>query len=399
MTTNGLNQQGQKERNLSIIINRILREKGCTRAGLAREIGLTPAAVGKLTSELISWGMVEETESNTSGRGRNPIQLRINEEYQAIAIRINIGYVKFAVYNMGGQNLYYNNIITPNKLSPTETLNLINSEIEDIIFNKHFCPICIGVAVIGPFNCNTGTIAEISGLSGWGKINIKEELSRHFNIPVFVEHDANCGAMAELMYGDYPLNCNMLFVASDRGTGAGIIINGAIYRGFLGYAGEIGHASINVFGEKCECGNNGCMEIYGSVLALQKAYRRRLFNPLKGVPKESDYSIDHILRLVNNGDPIAQQEYINAVSYMTFGVASIIHILNPEYVVFADSITKGGSLFLETVNTTLQKYLEDELYNNTKIKVCALEGDPMLAGAAVNAFEHLMRTPTAFFKR
>ena len=403
MTISGVNQSAQKESNLSLLI-RLIRESTdgneCTRVRLAQETGLTQAAVGKLTSELMDWGLVLECASIGNGVGRRPTVLKLNSSpYRCLAIRINRDYISAAVFDIAGK-LYNRQYYA---ISPLEgarhSMQRVFQLAEEILEASDIRPMCIGVAVPGPYNYLTGRISLMSGFPGWDRIDIAAELETRFHLPVAVEQDANCGALAEARHGGYPRDSNMLYVVADRGIGAGLIINGELYRGNLGFAGEIGHASINAFGPKCECGNIGCLELYGSTVAMHNKYIQRLIRDHQSISTDPKISVQQILHSAKNGDPLAVDVYSETVSYLAFGTVNMINAFNPKYIVFADKITENEELFLPVVKDVLRNHLMKEVYDSLEIGVTRIEGDPMLFGACVVAFDSLIQTPARYFKK
>jgi predicted NBD/HSP70 family sugar kinase len=252
----------------------------------------------------------------------------------------------------------------------------------------------LGVALPGPFNARTKRITLMSGFPGWARVDIEAGLKDAAGVPVFLEHDANCGALAELWYGEHQRDENLLYVVCDRGVGAGVIASGQVYHGASGYAGEIGHASINFAGPLCECGNRGCLELYASSEALKEAYAlTRLSQGGEAAEAEA------VLALVRAGDEAAREAYRRVVSHLAFGVVGLINALNPDSVVFADRMVEGGKLFLETVDSVLSRHLMPEVYDQLKVSVNRLPGDPMLLGASVVALDSLLMKPTGVFGR
>lgn len=403
MNIAGVNQNAQKENNLSLLIRLILRNNELneySRVRLAQETGLTQAAVGKLVGQLIDWGLVSEQKSLSTNVGRRPVRLVLNgSPYRSVAVRINRDYICGAIYDISGKEYNSSYYAISSSEGTRRIMIRVVEMVEALMAGSEVPPMCIGVAVPGPFNCITGRVSMMSGFPGWDEIDIKTELEDRFSLPTYVEQDANCGALAETWFGGYSADCNMLYVVCDRGIGAGLIINGTIYRGSLGFAGEIGHSSINVFGPRCECGNVGCLELYGSTIAMQNAYVQRHLASKHPLSPISEISTQDILRMARNGDAVASEVYAQAVSYLAFGVVGIINVFNPSTVVFADKITSGGERFLPTVKSVLKKHLMKELYQSIEIKTSSFDGDPMLFGSSVVAFDHLLQSPSNYFKR
>lgn len=397
-----MNQSVQKENNLSLVIRTILScpDENMSRVKLAEQTGLTQASITKIVAQLIEWGVVYESESIQSVAGRKPIRLLIDaEKYLVLAMRINRVYLHAVLYDIAGKKYWSKRVAILPSDGPEFAMKRLKEIMREGIDAAASPVLIIGIAVPGPFNSRTGRISLMSGFGGWNAIDIGQELEDTFHLPVVVEHDANCGALAELWYGGCKPDANLLYILADKGIGAGIIINGNVYSGQLGFAGEIGHTSVNIFGPLCECGNHGCLELYCSTQAIEEAYRKELFARSAGEVFPSDLDAQDVLSLVRAGDPIACEVYARTVRYLAFGVAGVIKTLNPEIIVFSDKLVEGGDLFLTTVKQTLKQYLMPELQEAVDVRVSNLGADPMPLGASVVAVEHMLRSPSTFFRR
>ncbi len=395
-----IDQSTQKENNLSVVLRTLLsNEKCCTRIQLTRDTGLAQATVTKITAQLIEWGMVSEQETIGTGVGRKAVRLHLNAgNYRVVAVRINRHYMTGAVYDMKGHVYDAMRCDISSEEGASHSFQRLIQEVNALIARSEVPVMGIGVAVPGPFNYITGRITLMSGFPGWNEIDIRGTLHEVFKIPVFVEQDANCGALAELWHARGEPISNMLFITADRGIGAGLILNSTVYRGEDGFAGELGHSSINIFGPRCECGNRGCLELYGSAAALENAYHQDVFDPVISNVHDTRVSASRILELVRQGDPIACRAYKKTVGYLCFGLVGSINTLNPDTIVFADRMINGGDLFLETANATFRQYLMPEIFDKLRVKICDLDGDPMLLGASVAAYDQMLETPSKYFR-
>ena len=131
---------------------------------------------------------------------------------------------------------------------------------------------------------------------------------------------------------------------------------------------------------------------------MENAYSHEVIDPSDPSTLHRRAKTKEILALVRAGNPVACRAYRKTVAYLCFGVVGMINALNPDTVVFADKIVNGGDLFLEVADQTFKQYLMPEYYNRLRIKVCTLDGDPMLLGASVLAFEQMLQTPSAYFQ-
>lgn len=403
--SSGSSQATIKESNLALIIKTIHRHSVCSRAQLARETGLGQSSITKIVNILIEWGMVQEVGilsealSIDTGAGRKPTGITlVCQKYTFMAMRVNRNYVKAAIYDIAGTcYCQLERAISASQGAQFAVEELIKLGKELISSCTCNMPMAIGVALPGPFDARHGRITLMSGFPGWESIDLKNMLENSFSLPVFLEHDANCGALAEWWFGRYSRRENMLFIAADRGIGAGIIANGNIYRGQLGSAGEIGHLSIHFNGARCECGNRGCLELYASTKTLVETYEQAVFEEGKDCPLPSPVTAELIYEAVRNGDNTACACYSKIVRLLAFGLVGIINTLNPDTVVFGDHIIDGGDLFLLVIRETLQKHLLKEVYDNLTLCTSSFT-DPMLFGASALAFDKLLMQPSYNFR-
>lgn len=398
MKQGSINQNVQKENNISVVLRALRADTECTRIRLVKATGLTQPSITKIIAQLIEWGVVSELEGVGGGIGRKATRLHLNaDRYRVAAVRINRTYINVAVYDMAGRLYDMASCETSSQAGARSSMKRMTDMLSRLLARAEVPVLSIGVAVPGPYNYFAGRISLMSGFPGWSEIDIKAELEAAFGLPVFVDQDANCGALAEMWYSRLEGNSDMLFICADRGIGAGLILDSSVYRGRDGFAGEFGHASINIFGPRCECGNRGCLELYGSTVALENIYRQEAFHPMDSDSLPADVSAGEILSLVREGDTVACRAYSKTVAYLCFGVVGMINTFNPATVVFADKIIEGGNLFLEVADQTFRQYLMPELYDRLHIRVCTLDGDPMLLGASVLAYDQMLQTPSVYF--
>lgn len=389
MRTEGIDQTQQKENNLSIILRRLMTGQDCTRVKLAAQTGLAQATVTKIISQLMDAGIVSEEESIGAGVGRRAVRLRLlGEQFVVAAVRINRDTICGTLVDMNRRTGTCAQCSISFEEGTSDSVRKLKALLHTLM-DASKVPVCaIGVAVPGPFSCHTGRISLMSGFPGWDQIDLRAALEEDFPVPVFLEHDANCGAMAESWDRDMDSRENLLFVAADMGIGAGMILDSRLYRGKDGFAGEIGHASICYDGPLCECGNRGCLELYASTRAMEYRYFQH-----SGIRLDTA----RILELVRMQDPDASAAYIQTIQALACGLVNITNIVNPDAVVFSGRLSEGGPLFLSTIKDVLHRRLMPEQIRNMTLRISRQPIDPMLLGAAVIAFDNMLQTPSTYF--
>lgn len=397
------NLQDLKESNISLVLRSICRTDNCSRVSLAHATGLKQATITKIVNKLIDWGIVrEDIAMDSPSAGRKPMRLIVNAmKYLAIAVRLERCGISLAVMDIAG-GIHYQSSAA---IAPHSSTRDVMDRLKAMIHSAYACipekPMAIGVAVPGPVNRAKSRIMLMSHFPGWEQIDIEKELEESFHLPVFMNHNANCGVLAERWYGAFRDCDNILYVLCDRGVGAGLILNGSMYYGAQGLAGEIGHVSINKYGPLCECGNRGCLELYASTTALENEYKRNVAEErLENSPEEIYLPADEILARVRAGtDTAAIQSYERIVSNLAFGLVGIVNVINPDLIVFADRMIEGGTRFLKRIDETFKRYLLSDVYEHLKISTSTLQYDSALIGAGVFVFEHALQTPSAYFMK
>jgi predicted NBD/HSP70 family sugar kinase len=253
--------------------------------------------------------------------------------------------------------------------------------------------VAIGLALPGPYLRYDGHIAVVTQMTEWRSVNFIKEFKEAFDRPVFIEHDANAGALAEWWFGDYAKSLHSLvyFLVGD-GIGSGLIETGCIVLGVQGAASEIGHISIDAQGPRCECGNYGCLELYCSAPALlQLADLPELERPLK-----SGDACNVVFAAARAGNPKALGAIRQIAEYIGYGCVTLINAYNPEVIAIGDIMAQGGDLLLPIIQDTVKQRVIPELYNRVKIKTSDLTVDPTLYGAAALATNEILKQPGAF---
>lgn len=378
-----------RDSSIKQVLRSIMDMEHPTRTALAQRLSLSQSGMTKIIGQLQALHLVYEYASIDIKRGRHPVELRVNTDIgAAIAVRINRDYVSAALCSIDGKVLWKAVRGISVTGGPETAIKTIVALVKEAAGKSPLPTLAIGIALPGPFDVHKGRIAMMSGFPGWEEVDLKARLSEHFDYPIFLEHDANCGARAEMSYGKYRHNNSMVYILCDRGIGAGIILENGIYSNPRGFTGEFGHVSINALGQRCECGNNGCLELYASSGALEREYHKELFE--QNLPSDGRLTAGDIYRLVREGDEPARRAFARVCKYLAFGTVSLINLMGPETVVFDDRITEGGPFFLQCIKETLKQHLLPEIFDSLVVDVSSLAGDAVMIGAASLAFEKVL---------
>lgn len=391
----GRNADYLMQANRSLVLQILARNNVCTRARIAEETGLKQATITNIINEMIQLGVVREVGIVEGKRGRRSIGIELAAEKMEV-IAVKLGHVSYSIglFDLKGTMLEHREkrFCAEEEQNPCHALKKIKEKIWELLKREENKIHAIGIVVPGPFLRQSGRIALMTQFPGWDKLDLNQEFLKEFPVPVFIEHGANAGALAEWRYGKYRRNqgCLVNFLAGE-GVGAGIVTDGEIFAGSRGIAGEIGHISLDINGEKCDCGNRGCMELYCSALSMV----RHTMKALPDYPSSCLNKVDHIGYLdifkgAEEGDELSLRMVKQVGFYIGCGIAAVINIYDPDVVIISDAMSKGGKLLLEEIKKTVKERILDVLYENIIIDYTDFSVNQILYGAAVVAIDRLL---------
>ena len=243
----------------------------------------------------------------------------------------------------------------------------------------------VGIGTPGSIDYDKNIVLSSNNLK-MSNARVAEEFQKYWNIPVALENDANAAALGEyVMTG----NGSKVFVAVTLGTGVGggIIINGEIFKGYNGAAGELGHMVIISQGETCTCGRKGCWEAYASATALIKQTKKAIEEHPESIMSKIAEEYGKINGRVafdaaKQGDKIAQNVVDTYISYVSEGIVNIINMLQPDKIVIGGGISNEGEYLINKIYSFVEKYDYNRGPKHTQIETAKLLNDAGIIGAA-----------------
>lgn len=230
----------------------------------------------------------------------------------------------------------------------------------------------VGLGVPGPIDVVSGTLGSTSILPGWTGINPGEEMAGRLGVPVYVDNDANLGALGELVWGSGRGVKDLAYIKVASGVGAGLVIEGQIYRGPGGTAGEIGHITLDESGPVCRCGNRGCMETFTAA---------RYVLPLLRSSHGRDLTMERVVQLAREGDPGCRRVVADVGRHIGSGVANLCNLLNPSRVVLGGDLAEAGELVLAPIRESVSRYAIPSAARQLSVLPGALGGRAEVLGA------------------
>lgn len=256
---------------------------------------------------------------------------------------------------------------------------------------------CIGVGCAGPLDSETGIVYSPPNLRFWEGFPLKQRLEEHFGLPVVVDNDANAAALGEQRFGAGKGCDHIFYITVSTGIGAGLILDGKLYRGADCGAGEFGHITLARGGPTCNCGGRGCLEALASGTAIAKRARREvkkaphsLLSRISTGEKDTLTAKD-VVAAARKGDPLAKNILHDAAVYLGLGITSAIHMLNPEIVIIGGGLSRAGRLLFDPVRQTVAQRAQKHLAERVRIVPAKLGSRAGLYGSLADALE---RCPT-----
>jgi len=249
----------------------------------------------------------------------------------------------------------------------------------------------VGVAAPGPIDARSGIVTTPPNLPGWKDMPLRQLIQDELGLPTALENDANAAALAEHRFGAGVGTKHMIYVTASTGIGGGFILNGELYNGATGGAGEIGHMTILPQGPHCGCGNRGCLEALASGRAIARDARERV---KCGVPTliadlaEGDLeriSAKLVAQAAAQGDMEAQEILDEAMTYLGVGMANLVNLFNPELIVIGGGLTKMGARLFDPVRRIIDRRAFRTAAQVVKIVPAQLGDDVGVLGAAAVA--------------
>ncbi len=397
----GTNNEDVSMKNRSLIVQYLKRNGVSSRAEISKAIGLTQASVSKIMAVLIEYGIVKEVGFISGEKGRRSVGVSLIEDnYKVIGVKLSRRSFSVGVFDIGG-NLYDVRSENIDEFQESQyIINRIKSSINEYL-DKFDNIVVVGIAVPGPYQRHQGKIALITEMNNWLDIEFKEEFENEYSIPVIIEHDANAGALAEWWFGTQckDIDGTIVHFLVGEGVGAGVLVNGDIFYGAQGIAGEIGHISVDVNGDRCRCGNYGCLEMYCSSLAFVKHAKAMLKNHSDSVLNKCyRLTVDEIFQAARMNDKFALELVKRAARYIGYGVVNIVNAYDPRIIIISNSMSKGGQMILEGVYEVVKERVLESLYKNLDIVISNFDADPILYGAAAVAIDYFLKRPSIFIE-
>ncbi|MCS6907880.1 MAG: ROK family transcriptional regulator [Anaerolineales bacterium] len=377
--------QQTKEHNRNLVLKHIFDHEAISRAELSRITRLTRTTVSEIVAELIDEGLVTEIGVGESLGGKSPILLSLAKDSRClIGVDIAQNHVQGAVVNLRGEIKETITVPVFEHFGEKPLKHIF--EILDQLVKSSCRPICgIGVGAPGLVSTSEGIVINAVNFD-WKDFPLAKILQERYQLPVYIYNDCQAAAMGEYLYGGYHRKgTNLVVINVGYGIGSGIIINGKLFQGDGGGAGEIGHVVVvHEQGKPCRCGHYGCLESVASAQAIARDAKELLQFPahLSSHELSEALILDEAEKAFIAGHPAIRDLILNSAQYLGYAIASLVGTLNIHHIVLIGEMTRFGPAWLEVIRNTMLKASLSRLANSTSIEIGKLGNHSTLLGAA-----------------
>jgi glucokinase len=251
--------------------------------------------------------------------------------------------------------------------------------------------VAVGVTAPAPIDFERGILYQAPNLPGWDAVPLPSLLRERLRLPTVLENDANAAAYGEYRYGAGQGFRHLLYMTISTGIGGGLVLNGQVYRGADGAAGEVGHVTVDDDGPPHNCGMVGCLEVMASGTAIARlaaeAVAAGRSEALARAAAAGELTAEDVDAAADAGDPVAREILARAGHYLGVGLAGYINIFNPEAIILGGGVTRIGLHLLEPAVSLARQRAFRLPASTVQFKRAALEGRAEVVGVAALARE------------
>lgn len=362
--------------NTGFVLFTIWQQSPISRVRLTEVCGLSRATVSDIVTELISAGLVAEIGSGTSTGGRKPILLQLVEDARAlVGIGMAYDHIEAVVMSLRGRVLASVQIKADLRGDPQTAIEKATAACREVIAEAAIPAVLgVGIGISSPlFGEDARKVIPVV-LPAWGDLDLIADFEARLGLPVFLDNDANLGALAEYWWGSCQGVDHFTYVEAGVGVGAAHVLDGRVYRGGTGLAGELGHIKVSEDGPECNCGRRGCLESLIGIDHLEQRF---------GADFET------LVSAARSGQPKAVDTLEAAGAHLGNVLGHVVSMLNPSRVVLSGPLLRAGNLVADAVRARI-KEVAFSLSADTEVLESEFQGLTVAIGAATRVLERAL---------
>ncbi len=395
-------QQLLKRQNLSLVLRQIAASRRSSRAQLSARTGLTKATVSTLVDALMDADLVVERDPERGLIGRPGSPLSLNPRGPAgLGIEINVDYVSCCVVDLTGSVCFRRTIVGDNRLLQPKVALRQAVRAASLVWHKAdtagLTVVGLGVGVPGLVDFD-GVLHRAPNLLEWQGIPLAEVIAEMISRPlrsVYCDNEANLAALGERWFGHRDDLQDFVFVSSEIGVGAGIVIGGELFRGVRGLGGELGHVTVDPMGPECSCGGRGCLERVAGQEALFEA--AGLPAKVANATRSSGRSVTEVIQRAVTGDQKTLIALEKAGTALGIALSAFLNVLDLPTVVLGGFYAELAPWLIGPVTAELHDRVVNHSWSPTEVVVSSLGGEASVRGAAGVTIRRIIDDPVALF--
>jgi glucokinase-like ROK family protein len=370
------------------VLQLIRNYKEITRADIIRISGLSAPTVTRIVNYLVELNLIQTDGIGSSIGGRPPQLIRFNsKENFVIGIDLGATFIRSALSNLDGEFIF--EIHVPTNLKKgfdgiMEQVGELIGKLCERANQKSLTLWGIGIAVCGMVNKNTGFV-EYSPIFGWKNVNLHEALSKYTGLSIAMGNVPNLIALGELLFGVGKLYKSFICINLGYGIGSGIIIDGELFEGVDGIAGEIGHIVVDKHSDR-----KGLEGILGTLEALSSGYG--LADTARELAKtdsksllfslnSEDIDAKMVFEAAKKGDHLANEIIDSVVTYISIGIDTLIKLFNTECIVLSGGLVQNGDILIERIRKEINKYSLNAISRSVPVLASGFGENAALVGS------------------
>ncbi|GAB1344633.1 ROK family transcriptional regulator [Gemmatimonas sp.] len=387
-----------RPRSLATAILRLIwDEENISRAEIARRLDVSRSTVSEIVDGLLETGLIAEAGVGASSGGRRPIVLSFQyEAFALLGVDVGASHISVVVTDLRGRVRAWERRPFDVHADADGARALVQTLCDACLasVDLSLSPLLgIGVALPSPMDpLHPERVSRIA-LKRWDGVHGFESLSDRYGVPLLLDNDANLGALAEHWWGAARGLSNFTYIKIATGIGAGHFIDGRIFRGAGGVAGEIGHVTVDVHGNPCACGNRGCLTTYVGRPEMLARVRELLPAYPNSVLHRGDVSMAALELAANARDPLASRVVQEAAEHLGTVVASLLNLMNPSAVILGGSLCRLRDRVLVPVREAVMRRTFVSAVASSEILTSALGDRAIAIGASTMVLESVLADP------
>jgi glucokinase-like ROK family protein len=395
-----------REINLSTVLRYLHTSEPLSRARLAGLTGLNKTTVSSLVEELAQRGLIREVGLDNSGSGRPAMLLALNPEAGLIVgVALGVDFASVILADFVGE-IQWRRLEDVDRAESQETmiqhtLDIVKEAIE-VGRSRHARLLGLGIATPGTVDVDEGFLIFSPNLQ-WHNVAYRQIFEDETGLRVFVDNDANAAALAEHLFGVARHAEHFVNIFAGVGVGGGFFLNGELYRGAGGFAGEIGHTNFMLehYRRPCRCGNRGCWETSVAQDSVIERVRTRLAvgrNSLVSQlmsEQKVPLGLPIILQAARAGDGQSLEALSETGALLGLGIANLVSTFNPELVILGGPLSEAGEYLLPSIREAIQNTVLPEISEQAEIILSPFGGDASVVGAVALVVDAILTKPSS----